>query len=61
MEAVGKFLAMGGYWPYVWPALGLTAATMAALVVASRKSLHRAEAELAHWENEAKRRDESQA
>lgn len=61
MDAVAKFLAMGGYWPYVWPALGLTAATMAALVLASRKALKRAEADLAHWEREAKRRDESQA
>lgn len=61
MDAVAKFLAMGGYWPYVWPALGLTAAVMIALVVLSRNSLRRAEAELRHWETEAKRRDESQA
>jgi heme exporter protein D len=61
MDAAAKFFAMGGYWAYVWPALGLTAAVMLALVVASRNALKRAEADLRHWETEAKRRDESQA
>ena len=39
MEAIEKFLAMGGYAAYVWPAFGLTALVMIALLVATVRSL----------------------
>jgi heme exporter protein D len=63
MDALGKFLHMGGYAAYVWPALGLTAAVMAALLVASLRAARRNEAELAELETDARteRRHESQA
>ena len=47
MDGLVKFLAMGGYAAYVWPALGLTAAVLAVLLIASIKSARRREAELA--------------
>jgi len=31
-EAVARFLAMGGYAAYVWPAYGLTVAVLAGLL-----------------------------
>lgn len=53
MTAVTSFLEMGGYGGFVWPAFGLTAALMLALLVDSlrrlssnRRALARLEAEL---------------
>ena len=39
MESILKFLAMGGYASYVWPALGLTAAVLAGLLITSVRTL----------------------
>lgn len=58
MDGIGKFLEMGGYAAYVWPALGLTVVVLAGLLVASAKSARRREAELAQLEAEAGRGDE---
>ena len=58
MDGIGKFLEMGGYAAYVWPALGLTVLVLAGLLVASVKSVRRREAELARLEVEAGRGDE---
>jgi heme exporter protein D len=58
MDGIAKFLAMGGYAAYVWPALGLTALVLAALLIASLKSVRRREAELARLEAESGRGDE---
>ncbi len=58
MDGLGKFLEMGGYAAYVWPALGLTVLVLAGLLVASVKSLRRREAELAQLEAESGRGDE---
>jgi heme exporter protein D len=58
MEGLGKFLEMGGYAAYVWPALGLTVVILAGLLVLSIKSVRRREAELARLEAEAGRGDE---
>ncbi|MBL8665538.1 MAG: heme exporter protein CcmD [Alphaproteobacteria bacterium] len=58
MDGIGKFLEMGGYAAYVWPALGLTVLVLAGLLVASVKSVRRREAELARLEAEAGRGDE---
>ena len=58
MDGVAKFLDMGGYAAYVWPALGLTAVVLAGLVIASAKSARRREAELAQLEAESARGDE---
>ena len=61
MDGIAKFLDMGGYAAYVWPALGLTAAVLAVLLIASVKSARRREAELAQLEAESARGDEGQA
>ncbi|HZH28978.1 MAG TPA: heme exporter protein CcmD [Azospirillaceae bacterium] len=45
-----EFLRMGGYAAYVWPAYGLTALAMAALVVASVRGLRARERLLAGLE-----------
>lgn len=58
MDGLAKFLAMGGYAAYVWPALGLAAAILIGLLVASLASARRREAELARLEAEAGRGDE---
>jgi heme exporter protein D len=58
MDGIGKFLDMGGYAAYVWPALGLTVAVLAGLLIASLKSARRREAELAQLEAENARGDE---
>lgn len=58
MDGIGKFLEMGGYAAYVWPALGLTVLVLAGLLISSVKSVRRREAELARMEAEASRGDE---
>jgi heme exporter protein D len=58
MDGVAKFLDMGGYAAYVWPALGLTVLVLAGLLIASVKSARRREAELARLEAETGRGDE---
>jgi heme exporter protein D len=63
MDGLGKFLAMGGYAAYVWPALGLTALTMGVLFVVSLRAARHGEAKLAELEalTRDEKRDESQA
>lgn len=58
MDGLAKFLDMGGYAAYVWPALGLTAAALVALLVVSVRGARRREAELAALEAESGRGDE---
>ena len=58
MDRLGKFLEMGGYAAYVWPALGLTAVVLAGLLMTSVRNVRRREAELARMEAEAGRGDE---
>jgi heme exporter protein D len=58
MDGIAKFLDMGGYAAYVWPALGLTVVVLAGLLIASAKSARRREAELAQLEAESARGDE---
>ena len=58
MDGIGKFLEMGGYAAYVWPALGLTVVVLAALLIVSVKSVKRREATLARLEAESGRGDE---
>ncbi len=58
MDGIAKFLDMGGYAAYVWPALGLTVVVLAGLLIASAKSARRREAELARLEAESARGDE---
>jgi heme exporter protein D len=45
-EAIGHFLAMGGYAAFVWPAYGLAALVLAGLLIGSLRGLRKAEAEL---------------
>ncbi len=58
MDGIGRFLEMGGYAAYVWPALGLTALVLAVLLIASVRNARRREAELAQLEAELGRGDE---
>ncbi len=58
MDGLGKFIEMGGYAAYVWPALGLTVVVLAGLLILSVKSVRRREAELARLEAESGRGDE---
>jgi len=47
MAAIERFLAMGGYAAFVWPAFAVTAAVLACLLVLSLRTLRRREAALA--------------
>ncbi|MGQ0662301.1 MAG: heme exporter protein CcmD [Pseudomonadota bacterium] len=47
MVAVAKFLDMGGYALFVWPSYAISALVLAALAIASWRSLRAREAELA--------------
>ena len=54
MDRIETYLAMGGYWAYVWSALAVTAVVMVGQVVTTLRTLRRREAALA--ELEARRR-----
>ena len=58
MDGLAKFLDMGGYAAYVWPALALTAVVLVGLLLASAKGAKRRESELAALEAESGRGDE---
>ena len=51
-----EFLHMGGYAGYVWPAYGIAALGLIALVWNSLRGLHASERELAEAEKAAPRR-----
>jgi heme exporter protein D len=61
MDRIETYLAMGGYWAYVWSALGLTAVVMVGQVVTTLHTLRRREAALAELESRRQRRRASQA
>ena len=61
MDRIETYLAMGGYWAYVWSALGLTAVVMVGQVVTTLRTLRRREAALAELESRRQRRRASQA
>ncbi|MSP82169.1 MAG: heme exporter protein CcmD [Alphaproteobacteria bacterium] len=52
------FFAMGGYAAYVWPAFGVTAVVLAALLLTSRRRLKASEALLRDLESARPRRRE---
>jgi len=54
MDRIETYLALGGYWAYVWSALAVTAVVMVGQVVTTLRTLRRREAALA--ELEARRR-----
>jgi heme exporter protein D len=56
MDRIETYLAMGGYWAYVWSALGLTALVMVGQVVTTLRTLRRREAALAELEARRQRR-----
>jgi len=56
MDRIETYLAMGGYWTYVWSALGITAAVMIGQVVTTLRTLRRREAALAELEARRQRR-----
>jgi heme exporter protein D len=47
MDGLVAFLRMGGYASFVWPAFVVTVLVLAGLLIASRRSLRRAETTLA--------------
>jgi heme exporter protein D len=47
MDALGRYLAMGGYAVFVWPAFVLSAAVLIAVLMQSLKKLKSSEAALA--------------
>jgi heme exporter protein D len=61
MDRIETYLAMDGYWAYVWSALGLTAMVMAGQVVTTLRTLRRREAALAELEAGRQRRRPSAA
>jgi heme exporter protein D len=56
MSSLSNFLEMGGYGGFVWPAFGLTAAILLALLVDSLRRLKSGQRALARLEAEAPRR-----
>ena len=56
MDRIETYLAMGGYWAYVWPALAVTAVVMIGQVVTTLRTLRRREAALAELEARRQRR-----
>ena len=50
MEKVTAFIQMGGYAAFVWPALGLTLAIMAGLLIATLRQLRQRQRRLAELE-----------
>jgi heme exporter protein D len=53
---MSAFLEMGGYADFVWPAYGFAAAVLVGLLVASLRSLRRAEKALTGIERPERRR-----
>ena len=56
VTAISDFLAMGGYAGFVWPAYGVAALVLIALVIASVRRARTAEAEVRVLEDTAPRR-----
>jgi heme exporter protein D len=56
MERIETYLAMGGYWAYVWSALAVTGVVMIGQVVTTLRTLRRREAALAELEARRQRR-----
>ena len=50
MEEITTFFEMGGYAAFVWPSLGLTAAVMAGLLIATLRQLRSRQRRLAELE-----------
>ncbi|MBM3571069.1 MAG: heme exporter protein CcmD [Alphaproteobacteria bacterium] len=46
MDAMGGFLAMGGYGAFVWPAYGIAAVVLGGLTLTGLRRLRRSEAAL---------------
>jgi len=64
VEDITKFLDMGGYAAFVWPALGAAAFILTAMAVASMRglraseiALHKAEAQAPHRRSRAGHRE----
>ena len=58
MASLSSFLEMGGYGGFVWPAFGLTAAVLLALLIESLRRLKAAERALARLESQVPSRRE---
>ena len=56
MDRIETYLALGGYWAYVWSALAVTAVVMVGQVVTTLRTLRQREAALAELEARRQRR-----
>ena len=56
MGSVSEFLSMGGYAQFVWPAFGVAAVVMIALLVQSRRALRDSESTLQALQDERRER-----
>ncbi len=56
MEEITTFFEMGGYAAFVWPSLGLTAAVMAGLLIATLRQLRDRQRRLAELEAQGAQR-----
>ena len=56
MQAAIEYLRMDGYWSFIWPAYGFTAAVLIALLVASLRALRANEHALRMLESSGPRR-----
>ncbi len=56
MSSLSSFLEMGGYGAFVWPAFGLTAAILLALLIDSLRRLKTGQRALARLEAESPER-----
>ena len=61
MSSLSSFLEMGGYGGFVWPAFGLTAAILLALLADSLRRLKSGQRALARLEAESPGRRDSRA
>ena len=56
MEAAIEYLRMDGYWSFIWPAYGFTAAVLIGLLIASLRALRANERALTMLEFNGPRR-----
>lgn len=59
MDALVDYLAMGGYWQFVWPAYGIAAVVLVALLMGTLRAVRTNEAAVAALDRERPRRRRS--
>jgi len=59
MDALNHYLAMGGYWQFVWPAYAIAVVVLVALLVGTLRAVRANEAAVAALDRERPRRRRS--